>query len=338
MPDQINSQDISKRVRTSLFLVSLLIITLVMDGLPQVASAFVMQVVLLPLTIVFLAGLFYFLHGDQSRTLLTELVRLSSPQGLLRAIGALELCFIVLFLYETHYYSALGYRLLRLPTLLTFSAVLLALTAVVQRPTRTSPWTKFAVFAGAYTSASILAIVSFPLNYLRSDMLPVIFWAGRALLSGQNPYQHFYVADRIYDFPYLPGVLLAFAPIQALHLDLRWAGIVYIVAGMSLVYWATATQYRSQAVLLIGLFVVCPYLQYRHELYTQSHFFSLILVFVLMQRRHFSWAAAAFALTMLISQFSWVIFRSSCSTPYAEEHGRRSCIWPLLPRSHRFSW
>ena len=280
----------------------------VMDGLPQVSSPLVMQVALLPLTAVFLYASYYFLHGDLSGRLLVHLEKLSRPQVLLTGIGLLELGFMLLFWYETRHYAWLGYRLLRFPVLLVFCAVLLALSVVIQRGNETSPKLMLSIFLTTYAAGSILAIVCFPLNYLRSDMLPVIFWADRAFLSKHDPYQHFYVADRIYDFPYLPGMLLAFAPTQALHLDPRWAGIVYLVAGMCLIFLVTKKKFRTQAVLLIGLFVVCPYLQYRHELYTQAHFFSLILVFVLMQRRLFAWAAAAFGVSILISQFSWVIF------------------------------
>ena len=308
MLQPINPQVSSDRVRTSLFLVLLLLITVVMDGLPKVASPFIMQILLLPLTAVFLATSFYFLHGDLLQGSLLWLVKLSSEKVLLWTTGLLQLCFVYLFLSETHHYSALGYRLLKAPVLLSFGMLLLALGVSIGVAAKIPSRLWLAIFLATSATGSILSIVSFPLNYLRSDMLPVIFWADRALLGKQNPYQHFYVADRVYDFPYLPGMLLAFAPAQALHLDPRWAALVYLVAGMCLIYGATAVQFRHRAVLLIGLFMLCPYLQYRHELYTQGHFFSLILVFFLMQRRHFAWAAAAFGLSMVISQFSWVIF------------------------------
>ncbi len=303
----------SARRRSGYFAALLLIVNLVEDGLPRVGSPFQMQVAVLPLTGIFLYLAYrFFLLGDEGARdrPAVELVIdwLGDVAHRMWVVYILEILFVMLFFSETTHYAGLGYRLLLLPTILVFSSALITLGLMTWRGSCVPPAAMLGIFVGSYAAGHILAIASFPLNYLRSDMLPVIFWADRALLAGQNPYQTFLVADRMYDFPYLPGMLLAFAPAQALHLDLRWAAIGYTVGGMALVYWATAKHFRPQAASLIGLFVLCPYLQYRHELYTQGHFFSLILVLVLVQRQRFAWSAAAFGVSMMISQFSWVIF------------------------------
>ena len=149
-------------------------------------------------------------------------------------------------------------------------------------------------------------------------MLSVIFWADRALLAGQNPYQHFYVAERIYDFPYLPGMLLAFAPVQALHFDLRWAAIAYIVGAMSLVYWAALPAIPSAGGVVDWALRALSISAIPTRTLYAGHFLSLVVIFVLMQRQRFAWSAVAFGVSMVISQFSWVIFPFFSSQCFAK--------------------
>lgn len=294
--------------RSGLFVALLLIIGLVGDGLPMFASPLNVQFALLPFSFLFFCLTFRFLRAGFTVPASGCVRRPDKSSIALWLVFCCETSFVCFFLIETSHYAALGYQLHVLPVFLVFGLAVLGTGLVTAFASELRSAVTLAVLLGSYVGGHVLAIFSFPLNYLRSDMLPVIFWADRALLAGQNPYQHFHVADRIYDFPYLPGMLLVFAPAQALHVDLRWAAIVYIVAGMWLVFWATSQEYRLQVASLIGLFVLNPYLQYRHELYTQGHFFSLIVILVLMHRRRFAWSAIAFGVSCAISQFSWVIF------------------------------
>jgi hypothetical protein len=300
------------RLRSGLFVALLLVINVVEDGLPSVGTPFRMQIAVLPFTVLFLYLAYRYLSVSEPPTpprfLDTVAARLGEGPVQLWLAYLFEILFVILFFTETTHYAALGYHLIVLPVLATFAFAVGALAITTWKGVSASPGRVLAVSVGTYTAGHLLAIASFPLNYLRSDMLPVIFWADRALLAGQNPYHPFLVANRVYDFPYLPGMLIVFAPAQALHLDLRWAAIAYIVGGMGLIYWASAKQFRLHTAALTALFFLSPYLQYRHELYTQGHFFSLILIFVLMQRRHFASSAAVFGISMMISQFSWVIF------------------------------
>jgi len=309
--------------RSGLFVALLLVIALVQDGLPQVGSPLQMQLVLLPFSLLFLFLSWVFLFGGK---LPSFLARLGGMDEVFWFSFLLELGFAVLFLEETGHYEQFGYRLRLIPNAVLLGGAALAVGWVARRWREISAGLVLATLLAAYAAGQVLAIVSFPLNYLRSDMMSVILWADRALLGGANPYQHFHVADRIYDFPYLPGMILAFAPAQALHLDPRWAAIAYVAGGMGLLYWATAPEYRMRVAGLVGLFVLCPYLQYRHELYTQGHFFSLIVIFVLMQRGRFAWAAVAFGVSMVISQFSWVIF------PFFLMNGLRRGGWREVGR------
>ena len=138
-------------------------------------------------------------------------------------------------------------------------------------------------------------------------MLPVILWADTNVLHHVNPYITMHVANRVYDFPYLPGMIVAYLPFTAAHLDLRFASIVYVSASVALIYWAARADRRREVAALLALFLLSPYLQYRHELYLSPHWLTLVVAFVLMQRRHFAWAAFFLGTGMAIYQFSWIV-------------------------------
>ena len=326
MSDAGEGRKAEVRRRAAGFVLVLLLVVLVGDGLPlMLADPLRLQVLLLPVTALFILLTAAFLGFWRVR-LPAVVCGLASEAGLLWLGFVFELLFVALYVYETRHFAPFGYQMLRLPVFACFVVSIAAIGYVSVFAGRTSAGVKLLAVLAAYASAGVLAIFSFPLNYLRSDMLPVIYWADRALLAGGNPYQPFHVGERIYDFPYLPGMLLVFAPAQALHGDLRWAAICYLVLGMGLVFWATLPQHRSVVATLISLLVLNPYLQYRHELYTQGHFLSLIVVFVLLQRRRFAWSALAFGVSMVISQFSWVIF------PFFLMFGLRRSGWKEVGR------
>ena len=158
-----------------------------------------------------------------------------------------------------------------------------------------------------YGAGLLLAIESFPLNYLRSDMLPVIVWADGRLVHHLDPYITMHVGNRLYDFPYLPGMLVAFLPAVAIHGDVRFVDLVCVLGAAIAIYLTADDSRRLEAAVLIGLFVLCPFLQYRHDLYLQPHWFALTAAVVLAQRRSFVWAAVAFGASMALYQLSWVL-------------------------------
>ena len=141
----------------------------------------------------------------------------------------------------------------------------------------------------------------------RSDMLPLLSEAGKMLLKGHNPY-------RLYTFPtesvfltYLPGTLLAFIPPVLLHIDLRFINILYVVALAVMIYRSAKIQYRREVASLIGLFLLSPYVLYRHEIYTQPHWLSLGACVLLLQRNKYLLAAVVFGVSAALSQFSWIL-------------------------------
>ena len=225
--------------------------------------------------------------------------------GLAAICVGFEVLSLIAFAYEDHHFSRFGYNVKPITAWSLLAEI--ALVAVVCWSLRRAPLYLGAILA-LYTGGVWLAIRSFPLNYLRSDMLPVIIWADQRLLAHLNPYTTMHVGSRVYDFPYLPGMLVAFLPAVALGFDVRWIDCASVLTFCLLLYWAARHERRPAAALLMGLFVLSPFLQYRHELYIEPHWLMLVSSVVLLQRKHFQLAAAAFGISMGLYQLSWVIF------------------------------
>jgi len=280
--------------------VLLVIVNMVGDGWTGRPTELVHQLLLLPATGAFLWCLYALLSPAQ-----THSTQWTTRRALLVAL-MFELIFIALYIYECRHFAAFGYRDRLIPATAIFG-IAVVLFGFTLRARATAAFV-FGATLFASAGGLLLSIISFPLNYLRSDMLPVIFWADRSLLLHADPYTTLHVANRIYDFPYLPGMMLVFYPFAAMGIDLRFGSMAYLLAMALLIFWAARRDRRLVVAALLALFLLCPFLQYRHELYLQPHWFTLVLVFVLMQRRHFAWAALVFGVSMAIYQFSWILF------------------------------
>jgi hypothetical protein len=299
------SLDIStEHRRASWYTVVLLIVNIVGDGWSGRPAPFAHQIILLPFTLIFLREMHRFLFAnsasDRGATIWTM-------RGALWLAVMFELLTVAAFLYERSHFASIGYRLNPIAAAGIFVPSLLLLGILASRSTlHARPI--FIASLCIYVAGMILSIVSFPLTYLRSDMLSVILWADTNLLHHISPYTWIYVADRIYAFPYLPGMLVVYLPFVAAHIDVRFGSMIFMLATAMLVYRAARLDRRREVSVLLALFLLCPFLQYRHELYIQPHWLILVLGFVLMQRRHFAWAAFVFGIGMAIYQFSWIIF------------------------------
>jgi hypothetical protein len=287
--------------RAGWFTIVLLTINLVGDGWARRLDPLSHQLLLVPVTLLFLCGTYQLLAATPRPTIAVW----ATHRALLLAFG-FEMLFALIYRYEGHHFAGLGYRLhpLLAAMILMPALLLLGLAAIRRLQSAMVLVTALAAYAGGI----VLAIVGFPLNYMRSDMLPVILWADQYILRHLDPYTTMHVGDRLYDFPYLPGMMLASLPFTGAHLDIRFGSIAYIFGSAGLLYWAASRDRRLEVTALLTCFILCPYLQFRHELYLQPHWFALIVAFVLMQRRRFAWAAVAFGVGMAIYQFSWILF------------------------------
>ena len=288
--------------RAGWFTCLLLLVNVVGDGWSGRPGALAHQLILLPVTLLFLFSLFRFLSpAVPGATLPAWKPRRATQLALMFEVVAAGL-----FLYECRHFAFLGYTWHPVAGLGFGVLILLWCWCVVRNPTAT----RVMVFAVAtYAGGLALAILSFPLNYLRSDMLPVILWANTNLLHGVSPYATMHVGARVYDFPYLPGMLVGYLPFVATGLDVRFGSMIYVcAASRGSIFWAADSTHRREVASLLTLFLLCPFLQYRHELYLAPHWFAITLAFFLMQRRHFAWAAVALGASMAIYQFSWILF------------------------------
>jgi hypothetical protein len=290
--------------RAGWYTVVLLIVNVVGDGWSGRPSPFVHQIILLPFTLIFFVGMRQFLFAGSTSN---HGAAIWTPRRALWLAVALELLTVVAFLYERTHFAAVGYRLNPVAAAAVFvpSVLLLGMLAASRV---VHAGRAFAISLCIYVAGVVLSVAQFPLTYLRSDMLSVILWADTNLLHHINPYALIYVADRVYAFPYLPGMLIAYLPFVAAHVDVRLGSMLFMLGAAVLVFCSARFDRRTEVAALLALFLLCPFFQYRHELYIQPHWLILVLAFVLMQRRRFAWAAFVFGLGMAIYQFSWILF------------------------------
>ena len=288
--------------RAGWFTLLLLLINLIGDGWAGRPGPLAHQLLLLPFTAMFAWGLIQLVRPVPSATPLRW-----SPRRALKLAILLEAGAIALYFYEGHHFAHLGYQAHPVLALIVFAMSLIVL-AVIAFGRNLLPGRVVAGTLVIYTAGLLLAIRGFPVTYLRSDMLPVILWADQNLLRHLSPYTTMYVGTRVYDFPYLPGMILAYLPFTALHLDIRWGSLAYVLGVAVLTYGAARRERKLEVATLLALFLLGPFLQFRHEIYLQPHWFTLIAAYVLMVRRRYAWAALVFGVSMAIYQFSWILF------------------------------
>jgi hypothetical protein len=290
--------------RAAWYTVVLLIVNVVGDGWSGRPGQLVHQIILVPFALIFFGAMGQILFegsiGNGGPTIWTP------RRGLLLAM-VFELLTIAAFYYQRVHFAALGYTLNPVAAAAVFVPSVLLL-GVLAASRVAHAGRVFAILLCIYVAGVVLSVVQFPLTYLRSDMLPVILWADTNLLHHISPYALIYVADRIYAFPYLPGMLVVYLPFVAAHIDVRIGSMIFMLGAAILIFWAARIDRRREVAVLLALFLLCPFLQYRNEIYIQPHWLALVLGFVLMQRRHFAWAALVFGVGMAIYQFSWIIF------------------------------
>lgn len=294
-------QELERR-RAGWFTTLLLVVNLVGDGWSGRPSLVLHQLLLLPCTALFAYAVWQLLQPGNSSVSCP--FQWTAHRALLLAL-LFESLFYLIFFFEARHFAWLGYHLQPISAALVFTAALILIAMAAARKLNATATIFVAVCT--YAAGIALAIAAFPLNYLRSDMLPVITWADDRILRHLNPYATIYVGSRVYDFPYLPGMMIAYLPFAALHLDPRTASIFYLGAAAMALYGAAHRTRRLEVAALLAVFLLCPFLQYRHELYLQPHWCALVISIILMQRRHFIWAAFVFGISMGIYQFSWIL-------------------------------
>ena len=289
--------------RTSYFVFLVLLISAVNDGWSGRPGPLLHQLLLIPLELAFMVGVAGLLRTDGRRS--RGQTSTEEPHFYLWVCFGFECLSLLGFWYESRHFAQFGYHLQLVAYLAVVSIFLLGLLSFARF------YSAMSLLAGAvvcFSAGEMLAIWDFPLNYLRSDMLPVVQWADQRLVQHLNPYTTMHVGSRLYDFPYLPGVLVAYLLPVGIGIDPRWLNLCCVVLLAVLLYRTAVSEAKLATATLIAVFLLSPFLQYRHDLYLAPHWFLLTAAIVLLQKRWFSWGAVAFGLSMAVYQLSWVVW------------------------------
>ncbi len=209
----------------------------------------------------------------------------------------------ILQLSSVHY-GRFGYERAPLVLGLVFLASMTALLAAGFGPRR-----PLRLLASAGLSTLLFAAVSirhYPLHPQRSDMLLLIEEALTRFLGGLDPYTSY---ARLQEVPltYLPGLWLSFLPGRLVGLDPRWTQYAALLLTAVVLYRMTRPAQRGRTAPLLALFVMTPYLVYRHELYAAVQWLSLALTFWALAARRPLAAGLAFGWSLSCSLFSWAL-------------------------------
>lgn len=294
--------------RIGLFLLLLVFLNLQADGFRLSGDPRRDQLLLLPLTFLFCALLTALLwpNGERPHPILTALN--SSRTLIIFALVSL-IPSLAMFAASAHHYAAFRYHLALWPTLLVFASAALLLAANLRRPeTASTAGRLLTSVLIASLALHLLSLHSFPLDIRRSDMLPLLAAAGRTLHNGLDPYRFYSFPTETVLLTYLPGTLLAYLPTTLLHLDLRLTNLLCLTLLTLLLARAAAPAHRRQLTALLAIWLLSPYLLYRHEIYTPPHWLALVAALLFLQQQRLMLSALLFGLSIAMSQFSWILF------------------------------
>jgi len=302
------------KARIVMFALLMVLLNAQGDGLPLGHNETHRQLLLIPFTLLFCVGLYGILWP--------KAVTKRIPGFWLRPYSwkdslAIATVFLILaagifvaasYYYELPRFAPIGYHFYKATTWLVFGGSLLLIASNFTVKGQSDGRYLFSTVLVAYTAIYLLSIFSRPLNVLHSDMLPLLSEAGKTLLSHQNPYRLYtWPTDTVF-LTYLPGTVLAFIPATVMHFDVRFLNICFVLLLAVLIYVETDKHHRQEAAALISLFLLAPYLIYRHEIYTEPHWLSVVAGLLLARRGKLFWAAVLFGVGISLSQFSWVLF------------------------------
>ena len=234
------------------------------------------QLYVLGLTLLFALGLTLFVLGSASG---------DGGSPALREAAAISAIFMLLdwslLWLEARRYALFGYIFHPVAAALACLVPAGAFAALAVRRRAPPPGALIGAAAGAQVTLWLYASACFPLAAGRSDMLPLLGAAGRRLLAGHDPYTLYHLAPGTGIFlTYLPGLLLAYLPAAVLDLDPRLLSLLYTLAAAVLLYRRAG----ARGAVLLPVFLVSPYLVYRHEIYLAPFWLLLAGVWTILAR------------------------------------------------------
>lgn len=276
------------------------------DHLPEP----VLQIILLPYTCVFFAAFIIFINpGIVGDAHLSPIDRISAVKLTTIIILIFEAMAFILLIVQDAKYALFGYHLNIPVAIFLFACIGAALIYLLIKDASQGHLVFFAL--AAYTGTYLLSIASFPLHSLRSNMLPLILSGCQSFMAGMTPYGYhdlpYHPPHQV--FTYLPGMWMAYLPAVASGIDLRFINLMsMLVSALILAYSANGSRNRNHSMLLIPVFLLTPYLQYRHEIYLGVLFLILSIVFFLDRSNKWWMSSIASGYALATYQFVWVIF------------------------------
>ncbi len=236
----------------------------------------------------------------------------SSPNAwrwLATYVALLELASAGVYFLAGRHFKAVGYHLHTALTASLFFLFVAGFLYLATRSTAPPSSTIASLTAIAFAADLLLAIYSFPLTPARSDMMALIAAADRQFLQGHDPY-HFYSLQPPTPvfLTYLPGTWLSFLPAELLRIDLRFVTMLCCVAAIFVLWKSLRAGHRRVASLLIAVFFLAPYVQFRFEIYYAPIWLCLAAALTLFVRGR-TWASTILiGIGIAMSQFVWVMF------------------------------
>ena len=284
-----------------------LLLSLKADGrfpVPESLGEPLFQLLLLPYTVLFV--LFAAIAADLlplPGALARPLASISRRGFTVAAAVVFELLTLGILFLQAAKYRTFGYRLDPTAAVTVITLGIAGLVLVRQR----EPALLLVAAGASYAAVLLLSTFSFPLHPGRSDMLPLIVEAAGRFLDGTNPYG-LYSLPHTLPLTYLPGLWLTYLPSVALGWDPRLVSLVCTTGALALAYRSADEGQREGVAALGSLFFLCPYLQYRHEIYPSPHWLALAGAVFFIRRGHAIGAGLAYGWSLATSQFSRVLF------------------------------
>jgi hypothetical protein len=272
--------------------------------LPENLPEPVFQTLLIPYTVLFFAAVIIFLKPGIPGETVAFLDRISTIKLTTVIILIFEAMTLILLKVQDIRYTSFGYHLNISLSVLLFTIIGIALIFLLFRDATSDHL--FFVALAAYAGTYLLSIVSFPLNSQRSDMLPLIVSGCQSFLAGVTPYGYHSIPHYLI-FTYLPGMWIAYLPAVASGADPRFINLICIVISVLILAY-TIRDSQKCTVLMIPIFLLTPYLQYRHEIYLGVLFLVLSIIFLLCIQNRWLMSSVASGYALATYQFTWILF------------------------------
>jgi hypothetical protein len=161
----------------------------------------------------------------------------------------------------------------------------------------------------AYALVYLLSIISFPLNLGRSDMLPIMTLSNQNILDGHFPYSRQFstIPETGNYLDYFPANVLFYFPGTLLKTDLRFTNLACVLLIAFILYKTVDARAKGPVLALFSLFLLCPFFQYRHDLYETPEWLLLTCFVVVLSRRKLLWGGFILGIGLTLTPFNFVL-------------------------------